>query len=411
MKKETGSDGSLSRRKFMRKTAMSVGGVGAIISSSRPASARIQGANDRIRIGAIGLGGRSRKGLTPHHKNQPDTEIVALCDVYEPNLLRAVSEIEVPNAKKFKDYRALLDDQSIDAVVIGTPDHWHAKMVLDALQAGKDIYVEKPVTHSLDEGEALIKAVETSKRIVQTGTQQRSWPHFIEGKKIVDAGTLGRITSVRMWWYQNYPAGGHSSKLALDKLDQKAWLGKAPAQTITPAKFYWWRWYWDFGGGALTDLMSHWIDVVHWYLDDPTPATATTVGNRYILDWDCPDTITCVLEYPKQFTTTYHGGMTSSIDDGGMELRGTKATMKLNRDRLAVYTEEGQLIGNTDSVKPGIYIESKQDGTIDHVRNFLDSVKSRRQPTANIRAGVEAARAAHIGNLALKEGRTVRWKS
>jgi predicted dehydrogenase len=405
MKKQ--NETAIPRRTFLRNSAI---GAGAMISSSRLAAANILGANDRIRLGAIGLGGRSRKSLTPLHKNQPDTEIVALCDVYETNLLRAVSEIS-GKAQQIRDYRAVLDDKSIDAVIIGTPDHWHAKMVLDAVQAGKDVYVEKPVTHSLDEGAALIKAVEESKRIVQTGTQQRSWPHFIQGKQIIDEGTLGQITTVRMWWYQHYSGGGRPTKLALDQLDQQAWLGKAPAQTITPVKFHWWRWYWDFGGGALTDLMTHWIDVAHWYLGASTPLSATTVGNRYVLDWDCPDTITCVLEYPKNFTATYHGGMTSSIDDGGMEIRGTKATMKLDRSRLAVYPEGGQMIGRPDEGKKGILIESKEDGTIPHVRNFLDCVKSRKTPAADIRAGVEAARASHIGNLALKHARMIRWNS
>jgi predicted dehydrogenase len=406
MKKTT--ETAIPRRTFLKNTAI---GAGAMISSSRLAGANILGANDRIRLGAIGLGGRCRKSLTPIHKNQPDTEIVALCDVYEVNLQRAVSEIAAANAKQIRDYRAVLDDKSIDAVIIGTPDHWHAKMVTDAVQAGKDVYVEKPVTHSLDEGAALIKTVEASKQIVQTGTQQRSWPHFMQGKQIIDEGTLGQITSVRMWWYQNYGGSNRPTKLALDQLDQKAWLGKAPAQTITPAKFHWWRWYWDFGGGALTDLMTHWIDVAHWYLGVSAPLTATAVGNRYVLDWDCPDTITCVLEYPKKFTATYHGGMASSIDDGGMEIRGTKATMKLDRSQLAVYPEGGQLIGKPGEGKSGILIESKDDGTIAHVRNFLDCVKSRKTPAADIRAGVEAARASHIGNLALKQARMIRWNS
>jgi predicted dehydrogenase len=405
MKKQ--NETAIPRRTFLKSSAIS---AGAMISSSRLAAANIIGANDRIRLGAIGVGGRSRGSLTPIHKKQPDTEIVALCDVYEPNLQRAAKDIAVESAKQIRDYRAVLDDKSIDAVIIGTPDHWHAKMILDAVAAGKDVYVEKPVTHSLEEGATLIKAVEESKRIVQTGTQQRSWPHFIQGKQIIDDGTLGQVTSVRMWWYQNYAANAYPTKLALDQLDQKAWLGSAPSQTITPVKFHWWRWYWDFGGGALTDLMTHWIDVAHWYLGVSAPLTATTVGNRYVLDWDCPDTITCVLEYPKKFTATYHGGMSSSIDDGGLEIRGTKATMRLDRSRLAVIMEGGKLIGRPEGGKADTLIESKEDGTIAHVRNFLDCVKSRKTPAADIRIGVEAARASHLGNMALKQGSTVRWK-
>jgi predicted dehydrogenase len=282
---------------------------------------------------------------------------------------------------------------------------------MDAVAAGKDVYVEKPVTHSLEEGNELIRAVESSKRVVQTGTQQRSWPHFIEGKRIIDSGKLGKITFVRMWWFQNYVAWGHSTKLALDKLDQKMWLGKAPEQPITPIKFFWWRWFWDFGGGALTDLMTHWIDVAHWYMDVTTPASAVTNGNRYALDWECPDTITCALDYPKNFSVTYHGAMSSSVDDGGMEIRGTKGTMKLDRSHLAVYPEGVEVISKLGQMKPETLLLSDDDGTVPHIRNFLDCVKSRRTPTANIRVAVEAARAAHLGNLALKQDRRIRWNA
>ncbi|HKQ89354.1 MAG TPA: Gfo/Idh/MocA family oxidoreductase [Blastocatellia bacterium] len=394
---------AIPRRKFLKGTAA--------VALSGLASGKVLGANDRIRLGAIGVGGRSRKTLIPIHQNQPDTEFAAICDVYDPHLLRTASENGLKNVKQVRDYRAILDDKSIDAVIIGAPDHWHARMVMDAVAAGKDVYVEKPVTHSLEEGNDLIREVESSKRVVQTGTQQRSWPHFIEGKRIIDSGKLGKITFVRMWWFQNYVAWGHSTKLALDKLDQKMWLGKAPEQPLTPIKFFWWRWFWDFGGGALTDLMTHWIDVAHWYMDVTAPASAMTNGNRYALDWECPDTITCALDYPKNFSVTYHGAMSSSVDDGGMEIRGTKGTMKLDRSHLAVYPEGVEVISKLGQMKPETLLLSNDDGTVPHIRNFLDCVKSRRTPTANIRVAVEAARAAHLGNLALKQDRRIRWNA
>src|SRR5215813_10159176 len=393
------------RRKFLKDTVATIAVSGALASS------KVLGANERIRLGAIGVGGRSRKTLIPIHKDQPDTEFVAICDVYEPHLLRTADEAGLQKAKQTRDYRAILDDKSIDAVVIGAPDHWHAKMVMDAVAAGKDVYVEKPVTHSLEEGAGLIRAVEESKRVVQTGTQQRTWPHFIEDKQIIDSGKLGKITFVRMWWFQNYAAGGYSNKLALDKLDQKMWLGTAPQQEITPMKFAWWRWFWDFGGGALTDLMTHWIDVAHWYMGVTAPVSVVTSGNRYALEWECPDTIFCALDYPKNFSVTYHGTMASSVDDGGLEIRGTKATMKLDRSHLAVYPEGGEFIGKLGQMKPEILIESRGDGTVPHIRNFLDCVKSRKTPTANIRVAVEAARAAHLGNLALKQDRRIKWNA
>jgi len=393
----------LSRREFLGQSA----GAGALCGGLAPA--RALGANDRIRVGAIGTGGRCR-GLMNLLKKLPGNELVAVCDVYEPNLLKAAG-VAGAAARQYRDYRAVLDSKEIDAVVIGSPDHWHKQMTIDAVRAGKDVYVEKPVSHSIAEGVELVRAVEASGRVVQTGTQQRSWEHFIRGKQIVDSGKLGQVTFVRAWWFQNYAAAGAPKELALDKLDRKQWLGPAPDQELTPMKVVWWRWYWDFGGGALTDLMTHWIDVVHWYMETPAPTSALTSGRRYVLGWECPDTITCVLDYPKNYSVTYHGTMASSIDDGGLEIRGTKGTMKLDRQQLAVYAEGGELIGRKAEQEPETVIKSRGDGTLDHLKNFLDCARSRKAPTADIRVAHEAARAAHLGNLSLREGRRVNWNA
>jgi predicted dehydrogenase len=396
--------GGQSRRRFMANSAF---GAGAAALSAGLAPRTVLGANDRVRVGAMGTGGRCR-GLLNHLKKLPGNEIVALADVYEPNLLRA-SEAVGAGAKQYKDYRAILDDKEIDAVVIGSPDHWHKQMTVDAVSAGKDVYVEKPVTHKLEEGAELVRAVEASKCVVQTGTQQRSWEHFRLGKEIVDAGKLGQINFVRAWWYQNYAAAARPKTLQFDKLDRRAWLGPAPEQELTPMKVAWWRWYWDFGGGALTDLMTHWIDVVHWYMGTPAPLAAMTSGQKYILEWDCPDTVTCVLDYPKNYSVTYTGSMASNLEDGGLEIRGVKGMMKVDRNRLAFYAENGELIGRYDSTEPEILIRSRGDGTIDHLKNFLDCVRSRETPSAPVRVGVDAARAAHLGNLALRKQRRVKW--
>ena len=162
---------------------------------ARMAAASAQGANNRIRIGVIGTGGRAR-GLIGHLKKLPGTEMVAICDVYEPRLLQA-GEIVGSAATSVADYRRILDDREIDAVVIGTPDHWHKTMTLEAVAAGKDVYVEKPVSHTIEEGAEMVKAIEASKQIVQTGTQQRSWDHWVLGKQIIDSGRLGQITFVQ----------------------------------------------------------------------------------------------------------------------------------------------------------------------------------------------------------------------
>src|SRR5437899_5721473 len=187
----------MDRRRFLGSSLTASAGV---LAGPRLASARVVGANDRIRVGVIGTGGRAR-GLMRQLKDLPGAQMVAVSDVYEPRALEA-AEIAGGGPARHLDYRKILDDKEIDAVLIGAPDHWHKTMTLDAVAAGKDVYVEKPVSHSIDEGAAMVAAVEASKQVVQTGTQQRSWDHWILGKQIVESGKLGQVTFVKTYWYQ-----------------------------------------------------------------------------------------------------------------------------------------------------------------------------------------------------------------
>ena len=378
-----------------------------LVVGARLAAARAQGANDRIRIGVIGTGGRAR-GLMSLLKRLPGNDMVAVCDVYEPRLLQA-SEIAGSAAAKVGDYRRILDNREIDAVVIGTPDHWHKTITLDAVAAGKDVYVEKPVSHTLAEGAEMVRAIEASKQIVQTGTQQRSWDHFVLGKQLIDSGRLGQITFVHTYWYQHATAGNYAP-VSLEQLDWKRWLGPAPDQPFRPERFYQWRHFWDFGGGCLTDLMTHWIDVVQWYMGVEAPLAVASTGHNYnITSWEAPDTVNATLEFPKDFMAVYLGTYVSKVDDGGLEFRGERGTLKIDRSRLAVYRDDAPYASGTLSPEPEIFVRSSGDGTLTHLQNWLDCVRSRKQPNAHIRVAHEAARTSHIGNLAMKAGRKVRW--
>jgi predicted dehydrogenase len=382
------------RRRFM---GGALAGGALLALGPRLARASAAGASDRAR------------SLMRQLKELPGAELVAVSDVYEPRLLEA-AEIAGTRAAKHTDYRRLLDDKEIDAVLIGSPDHWHLKMTADALAAGKDVYLEKPVSHSLEEGEALVKLAEASKQVVQTGTQQRSWEHFRLGKQIVDSGKLGQITFVHTYWHQHMSVGGWP-EVETARLDWKSWLGSAPDQPFSAERFARWRHFRDFGGGVLTDLMTHWIDVVHWYLDVTTPQTAITTGHRYrvkTIEW--PDTVTATLEYPKDFMVTHTGTYASSIDDGGLEFRGDLATLKIDRERLLVYAEasrKGQPWRATP--EPEMVVRSQADGTIAHLANWLDCIRTRKTPNAPVRVGVEAARASHIANQSLLLGSRVRF--
>jgi predicted dehydrogenase len=395
------------RRVFLSTASGLILAARPLRAQTSGASARIQGANDRIRVGIIGTGGRAR-GLMTQLKRLAGVEIVAVCDVYEPRLLQA-AEIAGPGAAQRAEYRALLDDRSIDAVLIGAPDHWHRTMTLDAVAAGKDVYVEKPVSHDIAEGAEMVKAIEASKQIVQTGTQQRSWDHFVLGKQLVDSGRLGQITFVQTYWYQHARAGTYAP-VTMDKLDWKRWLGSAPDRPFAPERFYQWRHFWDYGGGCVTDLMTHWIDVVHWYMDVDAPASAVATGRNYNIKlWEAPDTVNATMEFPKNFMAVYLGTYVSKVDDGGLEFRGELGTLKIDRARLAFYRDDAAYAPGTLTPEPEIYVRSSADGSIAHMQNWLDCIRSRKTPNAPIRVGHAAARTSHIANAALKSGKPARW--
>jgi predicted dehydrogenase len=380
-----------------RRSFIIGGGLTAI------ASTKAFGASNTLRIGVIGAGGRMKDLL-----NAADAvgsyEIVAVSDVYGPHADAVKSRSSGTAATTHVDYREVLEKKDIDAVIIATPDHWHVQVAKDAIAAGKDVYLEKPVTHTLEEGAPLIHAVRSSKQILQCGMQQRSWSHFRNAVDLIQGGSLGRVTQVRTYWWQNYNVSWVPKPMDVSQLDWKRWLGSAPDQPFSLEKYSRWRWYWNFGGGAMTDLFAHWIDVVHWAMKSDQPVKAQMLGDKYIFEqWDCPDTIQAGFRYPG-FDVVYEGMMSSSIDDGGLEFRGTEATLKLTRSGMNLHRE-----GIKNDQNPILAEHSFRDGTISHMENFFECIRSRREPNAPVETGVAAARAGHIGNLAYHRGGQVEW--
>lgn len=360
------------------------------------ASTRVFGANDTIRLGVIGAGQRM-KGLLDAGDKVGPYQIVAVSDPYRPHR-DAITQRANGLATGHLDYREVLD-QNIDAVIIASPDHWHVTMAMDAIKAGKDVFLEKPVTHTMEEGATLTRAVRSSKQILQCGMQQRSWAHFRDAVDLIQAGSLGRVVQVRTYWWQNYQRDWSKTPVDQQSLDWKLWLGSAPDQPYTEEKFFHWRWFWNFGGGAMTDLFTHWIDIVHWAMKADQPKRAQILADKYVFDeWDCPDTLQAAFRYPG-FDVIYEGMMSSSVDDGGLEFRGTDATLKLTRGGFSVFRE-----GVPRDRNPVLTANSYRDGTIDHMENFFNCVRSRKEPNAPVETGVAAAAAGHIGNLALSRG-------
>jgi predicted dehydrogenase len=374
------------------------------------ATRRVLGANDRVRIGLIGTGGRCMY-LAQLLTSLPGNEIVAACDINELRRFEAVDTVG-KQAKPISDYRQVLDRNDIDAVVIGAPDHWHVRMTLDAVAAGKDVYCEKPITHSLEDGDRLIAGVEQSKRVVATGTQQRSWDHYLLAKQLVQAGRLGQITLAEMYWYQNYIRPSWQDlepEIDPARLDWKQFLGSAPDQPFDPIKYKRWRFFWDFGGGIFTDLMTHWIDVVQWYMNSPLPTSVEASGATHALrEWQCPDTVNASIVFPQNYTATYTGTMVSSLEDGGIVFRGSDGIMKLTRSGFWVYGEAGQHRGDHELPEPEIVMKSTGDGTKSNLENWLVCIRTREAVNANVRAGVEAARTSHLANLAMRQAKIVR---
>lgn len=381
-----------------RRSFVIAGGLTAL------ASTRAFGASERLQVGVIGAGGRMRSLLNAAESTGMPFEIVSVSDVYTPRREEVKTRTSAPAATTHMDFREVLDNKSVDAVIIATPDHWHLRIAVAALAAGKDVYLEKPVTHTIEEGAALQKAVRSSKQILQCGMQQRSWSHFRNAVNLIQGGALGKVTQVRTYWWQNYEMNWVPKPIDAAQLDWKQWLGGTSDQPFSLERFSRWRWFWNSGGGAMTDLFAHWIDVTHWAMKADEPSVAMMLGDNYrFKEWDCPDTIHAAFRYPG-FDVVYEGMMSSSIDDGGLEFRGTEATLKITRAGMSLWHE-----GVKSDRNPVLKEESPEDGTTAHMRNFFECVKTRKEPNAPVEAGIAAARAGHIGNLAYRRGGQITW--
>jgi predicted dehydrogenase len=398
----------LTRRSFLQTSA-----AAALAAPALGA----QGANERINIGLIGTGGRCRH-LMQALARIPNVRMTALCDIYEPHL-DAARKLADPKAFTTRDYRTLLARKDIQGVLIATPDHWHVPMTVAACAAGKDVYVEKPLTHDLGEGRAVIDAQNRHKRVVQVGTQQRSMPQFQRGRELVRAGRLGRVHKVHLTWNRNTDRVRRGPQNVDPKrLDWKAFLGNAPNQPFDDYRFRNWRWFWDFGNGILTDLMVHFIDVVHWYFDLDHPLRATTIGDNYISRgvWQTPDTIQTLLVYPNEMQVYFEGTFVNARNGAMLEFMGTDATLYLDRGRYELHPEarskqkyEEQVLANGNRGR-GRDFYDQPDGELLHLRNWIDCMRTRNRPNAPAEAGVSAASAAHLGNQAFRKGQVAVWQ-
>lgn len=365
-----------------------------------------------ITLGVIGSGGRGTFVMGVFQRD-PGLRVGAICDVYEPNLENALSAATKAQGgvapKACRDYRNLLEDKSIDAVLIASPEHWHHRMVLDALAAGKDVYVEKPLCHTPEQGVELVEAEKHSKNIIQVGMQRRSYDLYQEGRKIVVSGALGDVHMVRSWWLNTQLGGSKATNLD-GALDWKQWLGHLPQRPLDPDIFRRWRLYSEFAGGIVADQGAHVYDGIHMLMGAGYPLAVTAAAGRpHAASGDTPESVVVTAEYPEDFigvfSVNYAAMRYKSRNDQMNHLDGLKARMDIGREDLRVFNQ-----GAEDS--PAMEKRSEKGfgwATDLHVQNFLDCVRSRKTPTAPMWLGFQAALVVQLANLSLKNGRRMKW--
>ena len=393
----------------------------------------VLGANERIRLGVIGMGRQGTDDMQNFMKH--GVEVAAVCDVFQPQLDKGLAAAG-GKAKAFKDFRQVLDDKDIDVVLVATPDHWHPLPMVMACQAGKDVYVEKPICVAVEEGMKMVEAAHKYKRVVQVGLWQRSNLHFQKAAELVQNGLLGNVSFVRTWNYSNiYPEGIGNPPDADPPagLDWDMWLGPAPKVPYNWNRFgvgdRWstFRYFYDYANGWPGDWAIHLMDIVQWAMKVEGPSTITALGSKFLIkdNADIPDTLQITWEYPR-FVATYENRLCNSNSmykhEYGIEFHGTDGTMFLDREGFQVFPElttqrdyrevhgnnekgEAAELGKTPSMK----MERVDDGLLVHVGNMLDCMRPRKMPQTNIEYGHRSSSACLLANVALRSKERLEW--
>lgn len=402
------------RRTFLEKIA---GGTAVVAASALLPASRVLGANDRARFALIGCGGRGTADLKAALRAN-NTECVAVADVYTWRL-EQVKRV-VPNAKPYADFRRLLDDKSIDAVIIATPQHQHALNFVPAIQAGKDVYQEKTMAFNPDHARRMRRAFLGSNRVVQVGIQSTSSPGFTKTHEMLQTENMGQITALHMHMYRNAPYGGWKRSIPSDcdlqHINWKMFEGEAAPHPFDPNRVINWRFYWDYSGGNIYENMVHPIGFWYKALNAGIPSFVTMTGANYISpEMEVPDTMNVSLEQPEKILLTWNSGFGNrfytSDDDVLMGRHGTL----IRHDEDVRYVPEGHhhgaLAGPSQASGAGPDIVSGDDDTDLHMQNFFDCVRSRKEPNCPFELGYKSAIACQMALAALHQKRAVRWNA
>ncbi len=420
---------SWTRRDFTK--TVTIAGASAALSSLR-----VLGANERIRLGFIGLGNRGDQVLSAFQKHE-DAQVVALCDLYQPYLDFAANRLG-GEPRQFKDYRKLLELKDIDAVVICTPDHWHALQTVHACEAGKDVYVEKPLSLRVAEGRRMVESVQHHKRVCQVGIHRRSIPFCRELAEFIRNGGIGHVTVARAFHIQNdWPQGigNPPNESPPVDFDWEGWLGPAPKVAYNKNRaFYRFRWFYDYSGGQMTNFGVHYLDLIHSALGQEAPLAVTALGGKYVVEdnREIPDTMEALWQYPGGTLVTFSqfnaSAAAAAVRPAEIEFRGTKGTLYVQSNGYEVVPEmitqeefpaRSPLTRDADRqyrtaakalIEPKKVVAGRDGGdTALHARNFLDCVKSRAKCNCDIETGHRSTTTTLLGNIALRTRAFLEW--
>ncbi len=423
----------MSKQITRRTFSAGIVGAGAAVAASRIASAA-PGAGERLRLGFIGVGNRGDQ-LIDAFKVHQDAEIVALCDVYSPYLQAAAKKVG-GELLLTKEFREVIDRKDIDAVVISTPDHWHAIPFMEACAAGKDIYVEKPLSLVVNEGKAMIAAARKHDRVVQVGIHRRSAPNCMKAAELVRGGAIGKVTACRCFHLSNeWPVGlGNTPDTEPPTdLDWDRWLGPAPQVAFNEKRcLYKFRWFREYSGGQMTNFGTHWLDLIHMVLDLEAPRGVFATGSSGTIEdgRGVPDNMEAVWDYPDGTLVSFSQYNTNAAQGAGnkayVEFRGTKGTLYYDGARMqivpeVVRTEPVPALDPRDrkgnarqasATQPSGAAATSISGTgspADHARDFLDCVKTRSRCRCDIEIGHRSTVATLIGNIACDRKKYLAW--
>ena len=416
------------RRHFIRAASYSLAGLGMTLGMPLELIAAMRkkiSPNDKIQVGLIGCKGMGFANLMSFLKLS-EVDVVALCDVDQNVLTSRSAELVEAGFKKpawYKDYRQLLDNQDVDIVIIGTPDHWHCLQLCDAILAGKDVYCEKPIANSIQESQIMLDFVEANDRMVQIGQWQRSQPHFVDAIDFVHSGQLGEIRLAKAWAYQGWmmPVDKKPDGPVPEGVDYNMWLGPAPQRPFNPNRFHFnFRWFWDYAGGLMTDWGVHLMDYALYGMKASTPNSVIAMGGKFAYPDDAsetPDTLQTIFEYDNFSILWEHATGISEGNygrDHGIAFIGNKGTLVLNRQGWEVIPEEEFQGWGKEGIDrmEAIPLQKNQGSGLDlHTANFIEAVKNRDASVLNapIRVGYDTALVCHMGNISFKTGSRIDW--